>query len=412
MFTSRNVFVVPAFLAFAVGACATEVAPSESAENASEAVSSCVPLYSQCGGKGWTGSTCCVSSSCTYSNPWYSQCLSSGNGSSSGSSSSSSSGSGSQSTSCSNDSNDAQERAAATTAFSIMKAAAVACGSATAGPCWGTTILASQRYTYGSGNTTIVFDPADPQYSHVPQAAKAALAIGQIDPTVAAFLVTGLQWARHKTNGKLFPQIMPIAALANFTYPGNSTPIAISDPNVGSKVRTDVVTGSAWCNTERVHFLDTSSNETGFAPINEISYTNFSSAPNPAFNTSGDTWPSTPFNGGNANPYLVVSVNGTTLDWNSKSWPTQTCSGSTKCTATLDLDPIPYAQPGAYYDATGNPVGAQTNPFALVVTSLYADASHAGHWATRTVGGVQQWGTFSDPLNVLGTTVYMYVKQM
>ncbi|KAL5351189.1 hypothetical protein ACLOAV_003040 [Pseudogymnoascus australis] len=37
--------------------------------------------YSQCGGKGWSGSTSCVSGyTCTYSNDWYSQCLPGSNG--------------------------------------------------------------------------------------------------------------------------------------------------------------------------------------------------------------------------------------------------------------------------------------------------------------------------------------------
>jgi hypothetical protein len=34
------------------------------------------PLWGQCGGNGWTGPTTCASgSTCTFSNPWYSQCL-------------------------------------------------------------------------------------------------------------------------------------------------------------------------------------------------------------------------------------------------------------------------------------------------------------------------------------------------
>ncbi|RVD84282.1 uncharacterized protein DFL_006043 [Arthrobotrys flagrans] len=33
------------------------------------------PLYGQCGGQGWTGPTTCASGTCTYSNDWYSQCL-------------------------------------------------------------------------------------------------------------------------------------------------------------------------------------------------------------------------------------------------------------------------------------------------------------------------------------------------
>ncbi|KEY75319.1 hypothetical protein S7711_08490 [Stachybotrys chartarum IBT 7711] len=36
---------------------------------------SCAPLYSQCGGNGWTGATCCQSGRCVVSNDWYSQCL-------------------------------------------------------------------------------------------------------------------------------------------------------------------------------------------------------------------------------------------------------------------------------------------------------------------------------------------------
>lgn len=39
------------------------------------------PLYGQCGGIGWTGSTTCVSGACCqYSNDWYSQCLPCSNG--------------------------------------------------------------------------------------------------------------------------------------------------------------------------------------------------------------------------------------------------------------------------------------------------------------------------------------------
>ncbi|KAH7374186.1 glycoside hydrolase superfamily [Cadophora sp. MPI-SDFR-AT-0126] len=37
--------------------------------------SACSPLYGQCGGIGYSGSTCCVQSTCTFSNDYYSQCL-------------------------------------------------------------------------------------------------------------------------------------------------------------------------------------------------------------------------------------------------------------------------------------------------------------------------------------------------
>ncbi|KAJ3379113.1 hypothetical protein HDU84_007042 [Entophlyctis sp. JEL0112] len=45
------------------------------AAKSSSTSSSCSTLYGQCGGETWTGATCCVSSTCTYSNAWYSQCL-------------------------------------------------------------------------------------------------------------------------------------------------------------------------------------------------------------------------------------------------------------------------------------------------------------------------------------------------
>jgi len=127
----------------------------------------------------------------------------------------------------------------------------------------------------------------------------------------------------------------------------------------------------------------------------------------------GNGWPSTPFNGsgGGSNPYLIVAFNGSNLNWNGTNFPTSSCLNGTCSGGSLDLDPIPYTQPAAYYDATGNMVGPQANPFTLVVTNLYADPAHAGQWATRTVAGTQHWGTFSNAVNVLGTTVYQYVQQ-
>ncbi|CAF3456064.1 unnamed protein product [Rotaria sp. Silwood1] len=49
----------------------------------------CSALWQQCGGIGWTDSTCCDQSTCIVVNPYYSQCLPSGESSSSSSSSSS-----------------------------------------------------------------------------------------------------------------------------------------------------------------------------------------------------------------------------------------------------------------------------------------------------------------------------------
>ena len=231
---------------------------------------------------------------------------------------------------------------------------------------------------------------------------------------LASYLVGGLTWARANTSGVWVPVAMPIQALSSFSYPGNKTPITIIDGAAGGNRRSEVVTGSAWCSTEDVHFVDTSTLESGFAPFNVIqniyadeTLTNFKGS---------NQYPTTPFNGpnGTANPYLVVAVNGSQIVWNTagSSWPSQSCGSSPACTGTIDIDPIPYTQPAAYYDANNNLVGPQANPFALVITNLYADPGHAGQWATRTVSGVQQWGTFSTAVSVLGSTVYLYVKQM
>lgn len=48
---------------------------TSSAPSSTHSSGTCSQLYGQCGGTGWTGGLCCVSGSCKYSNPWYSQCL-------------------------------------------------------------------------------------------------------------------------------------------------------------------------------------------------------------------------------------------------------------------------------------------------------------------------------------------------
>jgi hypothetical protein len=400
---SRILLAAPAVFSLAVLACSAEVGSStdstESTGATAEAVS-CGAVWTQCGGQGWSGATCCAAgSTCTISNPYYSQCLP---------------GSGGNNSNCpSVGAQDTQMRAAATAAFQIMKAASGDCGGQALGPCWGSSVLSSQHYRVAASGTTIEFDPSGPlYYTAATTPAQAALAIAQLDPTVASFLVAALKWDQANTNGALFAALPPTAALRSFTYPGNNTGLSIADFNAAS--RTEVVTGSNWCGTERVHFIDTASKENGFAPAEIQTWTTqFSKNPESSKYKGSGNYPSTPFNGaGTANPYLVVSVNGAALNWNSSSWPTQNCPNDSSCNGTLDIDPIPYAQPGAYYDANGNLVGPQANPFALVITNLYADPGHQGQWATRTVSGVQQWGTFTTAVNVLGTTVYQYVKQM
>ena len=340
-----------------------------------------------------------------------------GGGSSSSSSSGgtgSSSGSSSGTAACpSVSSQDNQMRAAASVAYSIMRLAAQSGGS------FATSILAAQRYRIQSTGSGIEFDPTDPVYSQVTTAMKAALAIAQLDSSVAQFLSDGLNYAYQTSNGSTYPLIRAIPALANFHYPTSLT-TSVPDTTATSDVAT--VTGTPWCGAFDVHIAQTLTNTWQFSPLFASAITDWRGVPPAAFKGAG-TLPTVPFNGPNSagNPYLVVSVNGTTANWGSYNFVPASCfeaanynaaTGTFICTGSIDIDPIPYTQPGAYYDTSNTLVGAQANPFALVITNLYADASHAGQWATRTISGVQQWGTFSTPVSVLGTTIYLYVKQM
>jgi hypothetical protein len=400
----KSAFLIfaPAVCALAAVACSAELGPSQTEEStgaASEAVS-CNALWGQCGGQGWSGATCCAAgSTCTYSNPYYSQCLP---------------GSGGNNSSCpSGGGNDAQMRAAATAAFSILKAASAACGNNAVQPCWGTSLLSSQHYRVASGGTTIEFDPNAPLYGGVvTNAAKGALAIAQLDSSVASFLVSALQWDQANTNGQLFAALPPTAALGSFAYPGNNNAIWVGDPNSGGG-RKEVVTASEWCSATRVHFIDTSMYEQNFAPAEIQNWLNWFGGNQASKYRGGGNYPATPFNGaGTQNPYLVISVNGSTVNWNTSSWPTMNCTNDGSCNGSLDIDPIPYTQPGSYYDANGNLVGPQANPFGLVITNNYADPSHAGQWATKVVNGVTQWGTFSNQVTIATLTEYGWVKQM
>jgi hypothetical protein len=120
----------------------------------------------------------------------------------------------------------------------------------------------------------------------------------------------------------------------------------------------------------------------------------------------------TPFNGpGGSNPYLIVSVDGQAQAF--KSYPYVNCwnNAGYRCTSTIEVDPVPYAEPRAYYDDVGQMLGTQSNPFVIVGT-LYATSDHMGQWATRTASGIQEWGTFSTAVAVLGITEYKYLKKM
>jgi hypothetical protein len=310
---------------------------------------------------------------------------------------------------------DDQMRAAATAAFNIMRDAAKVGGmmlldtSAPSAP----SALAPQRYRVQSSGTGIEFDPGDPLYVQVSNQMKADLAIAQLDTTVAKFLSDGLKYAYANTTGLKFPSLRGVGALANYKYPGPSTAHLV-DPTSADNSHNATATGTAWCNTSLVTINETVASTWQFSPLWADQITVWRSNVTPLFKgTKVNPW--TPFNGAvsTGNPYLLVSVNGKSTSWASYDFSTVSCYANANftCTGSIQIDPVPYAEPGAYYNTVGI-VGTQANPFALTPTTLYAVSDHSAQWATRTTNNVQEWGTFNTPVSVLGVTVYKYVKQM
>jgi hypothetical protein len=275
---------------------------------------------------------------------------------------------------------------------------------------WAYSILASQRYRIQTSGAAIEFDPTDPDYSYVTSTMKAKLAFIQLDSSVATFLLGGLRYAYSSTDGWQYPSIPAIQGLANFTYPGPTT-ATLLDHSAGDSVK---ITGASWCGTSSVTFAETCANSHNFAPLIMHDIRDWRSAPPGAFTGSAHR-PSSPFNGPNAagNPYLIISVNGSSTTWANYAFTGQDCytQPNSTCTGTLQVDPVPYAEPGTYYDTSSNLVGTQGNPFSIVST-LYATPDHQSQWASRVVNGTQEWGTFSIPVTLFGVTEYKYSKRM
>ncbi len=300
-------------------------------------------------------------------------------------------------------------------------------------PIYDQTVWSAQSFRLASGNATIEFDPNAPGYAFVPNSLKVDLAVAQLDPTVASYLTAGLVNCFAATDGSMV-YAFRADFLKGFSYPTKSSS-SVTNPD--GSVDNFTASGAAKSSGQQVITVTASSGpakaDPDFGIMRYLSasslFSSYYTSVYPkftAYDVSVGSNPSSwhgryaaacsPFNGpgGSSNPYFVLSQSINGVSQNMSAWfqgvGSQSCNNG--CTATFQVDPIPYAQPGAYYDASGNLVGPQANPFALLVTDLYADPAHAGQWATRTVLGVQQWGTFSTAVSILGTTVYLYAKQM
>jgi hypothetical protein len=274
-------------------------------------------------------------------------------------------------------------------------------------------LLDAHCYKLSSDGSQIVFDPVSPAGWFLNEAAISALAVVQADPSVASYLVSGLKSCFADTSGTE-AYLLNAAALRGWSYTTTAQNITL-----GTSIGTNNVerVGASVNGTEHVTLTETVnpySEDKNFGLVSTLPYSTLD--PYWSINTGAkfhgqSAVPCSPFNGadGSANRHLILSVNGSSIGAR-QVIPVTDCTYASHCVSTAVVDPIPYTQPGAYYDANGNVVGPQANPFALTATSLYADPTHAGQWATRTINGVQHWGTFSSPVYIAGLTVYGFVQ--
>ena len=199
----------------------------------------------------------------------------------------------------------------------------------------------------------------------------------QLDASVASYLVAGLESCFVDTQGgDIF--YFQTATLKGF--PTTKSGTVTGSPAFGGTPGVDTYTISETAQkggTDIITITEKSNDDNSFAIITDAwmsTFKNTNSTPIYAkFNVSGDHVVCSPFNGpggGRGNPYLVVSLNGSTIPARMASPGAQCQNG---CTSVIQLDPLAYTIPGAQYDTNNNILGPQINPFTLDPTSLYAD---------------------------------------
>jgi len=266
-------------------------------------------------------------------------------------------------------------------------------------------IWASQSYVV-SGNE-IAFDSNVPGYPFIPTQAKAELAFAQQDPSVAAYLVAGLTSCFIDTSSQWIYNFNPIP-LAGYTFSTKAVSKNISTDAWGDPgVDLYTIQGGTANGSETISLNESqvSGKDMEFGILTSVLWSTFSNtgAASSKFHGSSSL-PCSPFNGpgGVANPYLVMSLNGSTVT------ARQTVAGlqcqNLNCTSSLVVDPVPYATAGAYYNTTGL-VGPQPNPFTLDPSSLFGTPDHSAQYALNPYA---QYGTFTTPVTLMGVTRYKF----
>jgi hypothetical protein len=250
--------------------------------------------------------------------------------------------------------------------------------------------------SYVISGSQIEFDPNVPGYAFIPVQAQAQLEAMQDSPEVASYLVTGLASCFADTSGTL-AYTFKAGVLKGFTYPGVSSgtlpggtpPVGdFTPPGYNPNTATDnfTATGAAVNGAEQITINMTSTADYWFGILTSSDMSTFSntSAVFAKFK-NGYNGSCSPFNGpggGTSNPFLVVTLNGTTVParYTGSGAGAQCQNG---CNSTMVVDPVPYATPGPYFNTIGL-VGPEPNPFTFDPTQTAASVDHESQWATTT----------------------------
>jgi hypothetical protein len=272
-------------------------------------------------------------------------------------------------------------------------------------------IWSAQSYVISNGQ--IAFDPNVPGYQFIPQQAMAALATVQQDPSVAEYLVAGLQSCFTDTSGQ-WTYYFDAATLRGFptttsgTLPGIPIPPSSYRPSPYNPVDTYTVSAKAGAaGAEIITITEKSTTDYWFGLLTSGQFSNFGS-PNSVLSkfTGGSSAMCSPFNGpggGTTNPYLIITQNGAPVGARQQQVGAQCMNG---CTSTIVLDPIAYTIPGPQYDTSNNLLGPQNNPFTLDPTDIYADPTHYRQFSTNPSA---QYGTFSKSMTFFGSPVEKFL---
>jgi hypothetical protein len=279
--------------------------------------------------------------------------------------------------------------------------------------------------SYVISGSTIAFDPNVPGYAFISQAAKAELAFAQLDPSVASYLVDGLQSCFNDSSGS-YVYNFRAGVLKGFTSNTTTTgtlggvipPAGAYTPpgyNVNSVIDNYSTVGLGKGGTTITSTLTSTRSPSSAQDywFGLLTYTSLGSFPNSGalaqkYAGSGNQFACSPFNGpgGTPNPSFTISLNGQSVLARFQGVGQQCQNG---CTSTIVIDPVAYLTPGVQYNAQGNELGPQINPFALSPTALYAISQNASMWAIETANSQQTWGQFMLPVTMFGVTKYQFV---